>query len=60
MNDGNSFFNVSYGGGIKSEKLLGPLGVRVDVRGRTMPNYYHTSPTWLEATVGFNFMWGER
>jgi len=60
VEDGNTFFAVSYGGGIKSVKILGPLGLRLDVRGRTLPNYYHTSPTWLEATAGFNVMWGER
>jgi hypothetical protein len=60
MNDGDSFFTVSYGGGIKSVRLWGPVGLRVEVRGRTLPNYYHSTPTWLEVTGGFNLMWGER
>jgi hypothetical protein len=60
IDEHNTFFNVSYGGGIKSDKLWGPLGLRADVRGRTIPNYYHSAPTWLEVTGGFNLMWGER
>jgi len=60
MTDHNTFFQVSYGGGIKSQKLWGPLGLRLDVRGRTLPNYYHSTPTFLELTGGVNFMWGER
>jgi hypothetical protein len=59
LDDHNTFFNVSYGGGIKSVKLWGPLGLRADVRGRTIPNFYHSAPTWLEVTGGFNLMWGE-
>jgi hypothetical protein len=60
VNDNDTFFTVSYGGGFKSVKLWGPLGLRADVRGRTLPNYYHSAPTWLEATFGINFMWGEK
>jgi hypothetical protein len=47
----DTFFNVSWGGGFKSAKLVGPLGFRVDVRGRSIPNYYHASPIILEATA---------
>ena len=60
MNNHNNFFNVSYGGGIKSARVLGPIGLRFDIRGRTLPNYYHSTPTWLELSGGINFMWGER
>src|SRR5262245_7229070 len=60
MTNNNTFFQVSYGGGLKSEKLWGPLGARFDIRGRTLPNYYHSTPTWLELTGGVNFMFGER
>jgi hypothetical protein len=60
MTDGDTFFTFSYGGGVKSIKLAGPIGLRLDIRGRTMPNYYHSTPTWLEVTGGVNFMWGER
>jgi hypothetical protein len=61
MENGDTFFNFSYGGGFKSIRLAGPIGVRADIRGRTIPNYYGGSrPTWLEVTGGINFMWGER
>jgi hypothetical protein len=55
----DTFFTVSYGAGIKSVRLSGPFGLRFEVRGRTLPNYYGSTPTWLEATAGFNLMWGE-
>jgi len=60
VRDRDTFFNVSYGGGFKSEKLIGPLGFRVDIRGRSIPNYYHGSPIILEATAGLNFTWGAK
>jgi hypothetical protein len=31
-------FTVNYGGGIKFNRAIGPLSVRVDVRGYTAPN----------------------
>jgi hypothetical protein len=60
IHDGDTFFAVSYGGGIKSMRLWGPIGLRAEARGRTIPNYYGGSPTWFELTGGFNVMWGER
>jgi hypothetical protein len=58
VNSNDTFFNVSYGVGLKSVKLWGPMGFRGEVRGRTIPNYYHGSPTWLEGSVGINFVFG--
>jgi hypothetical protein len=60
LDNHNTFFSLSYGGGMKSVKLWGPLGLRADVRGRTIPNFYHSAPTWLEVNGGFNLMWGEK
>jgi hypothetical protein len=61
ITSGDTFFTFSYGGGIKSVRLAGPIGLRLDARGRTIPNYYgHSAPTWFELTGGVNFMWGER
>jgi len=61
VEDGDTFFAVSYGGGFKSMRAWGPIGFRFEGRGRTIPNYYGgRSPTWLELTGGVNFMWGER
>ena len=55
----DTFFNVSYGVGVKSVGLWGPMGFRAEVRGRTIPNYYHGAPTWIEGSVGINFVFGE-
>jgi hypothetical protein len=60
LDDGGTFFQFSYGGGIKGLELWGPLGLRADVRGRTMPNFFGSSVTWLETTGGITFSWGER
>ena len=60
LEDGDTFFAFSYGGGIKGINLWGPVGLRGDVRARTMPNFYGKSLTWLETTGGITFTWGER
>ncbi|HLH30033.1 MAG TPA: hypothetical protein VKY31_02445, partial [Terriglobia bacterium] len=60
IHDGDTFFTVNYGGGIKAMNLWGPVGLRVDVRGRTIPNFFHTAQTWPEATGGLLLSWGER
>jgi len=60
MEDGDTFFAISYGGGVKALNLWGPLGVRGDFRGRSMPNFFGNSVTWLEMTGGLTFTWGER
>jgi hypothetical protein len=60
IRDGATFFTVNYGGGVKFMNLWGPLGARADVRGRTIANFYSTSPTWLELTGGVLFSFGER
>jgi hypothetical protein len=60
LKDNDSFLQFTYGGGIKGVRLWGPLGVRADVRGRTMPNFYGGSLTWLEATGGINVILGAR
>jgi hypothetical protein len=60
LKDNDSFFQFTYGGGVKAVRLWGPVGLRADVRGRTLPNFYGSSLTWLETTGGINIMWGER
>ena len=54
------FLALSYGGGVKALRRWGPFGYRVDVRGRTLPSYYGFHFSWLEATAGPTFSWGER
>lgn len=60
MNDGDTFFTINYGGGVKALNLWGPVGLRADVRGRTIPNFYGRTAHWPEATGGLVFSWGER
>ena len=51
---------VSYGGGIKALRLWGPLGLRREIKGRTMPAVFDHQVTWPEVTGGLTFSWGER
>jgi len=60
LRNNSTFFNFSYGGGFKGERLWGPIGVRVDVRGRTIPNFFSKAITSFEATGGMLVSWGER
>lgn len=61
ITDGDTFFNFSYGGGVKAQRLWGPLGLRADFRGRTMPNFYNNQTVnAFEMTGGVLFSWGER
>jgi Outer membrane protein beta-barrel domain len=60
LHDHDTFFTVNYGGGIKAMNVWGPMGFRADVRGRTIPNFLHESPSWPEVTGGLLFSWGER
>jgi hypothetical protein len=60
MENGDTFFHFSYGGGVKGIRLWGPMGLRGEVRGRTMPNFHGNSVTWLETTGGVTFTWGDR
>jgi hypothetical protein len=56
----DTFFTVNYGAGVKFLNVAGPLGFRFDVRGRTLPNFFGETTTWLEPTAGLTFSWGER
>lgn len=55
-----TFLAMSYGGGIKTFRKWGPIGYRLDVRGRTLPNYNGFAYSWLEVTGGMTFSWGNR
>ena len=57
--DNSAFFSVNYGGGVKTTKLWGPMGVRADIRGRTFPNFRGDTLTWPEVTAGLTFTFGE-
>lgn len=57
--DNDTFFTFSYGGGLSAPSLWGPLGLRGDVRGRTIPNLHGEAVTWLELTGGVTLTFGE-
>jgi hypothetical protein len=60
LEDNDTFFTFNYGGGVKAMNLWGPMGVRADVRGRTLPNFYGEAVHWPEITGGVVLTWGER
>jgi len=61
LRDHSTFFTFSYGGGLKAQRVWGPLGFFGDVRGRTIPNFFDGHGTnMLELSAGLNFAWGER
>jgi hypothetical protein len=56
-----TYFTFSYGGGLKWERVWGPMGFFGDVRGRTIPNLFNGHGTnLLEVSAGLNFSWGEK
>jgi hypothetical protein len=59
IDNNDTFFTFSYGGGIKASRLWGPLGFFGDIRGRTIPNFFGAVNTWPELSAGLNFAWGE-
>jgi hypothetical protein len=63
-------FTVNYGGGIKLNRLAGPIGIRFDLRGYTIPNVLFEEANsvcnnclvkqnlnFIEGTVGILFSW---
>lgn len=50
LHDHDTFFTVNYGRGVKVMNVLGPIGFRADVRGRTIPNFNHETINWPEVT----------
>jgi hypothetical protein len=48
-------FAVNYGGGLKLRKLAGPLGVRFDVRGYSVPGVFSQTLNFVEGSVGLLF-----
>jgi opacity protein-like surface antigen len=60
VNNNDTFFTFSYGGGIKLQRLIGPVGLRFELHGRTIPNYYGGSLNSWEPLGGILVSWGER
>lgn len=59
LEHGDTFFGFTYGGGLTASNLWGPVGLRWDFRGRTLPNFFSEDLSWLETTGGLTFSWGE-
>ena len=60
LDNGDTFLTLIYGGGVKANKLWGGLGLRSDVRIRTIPNFFGKTINYVpELTGGINFTWGE-
>jgi hypothetical protein len=60
IDSNDTFLALSYGGGIKALRLYGPAGLRANVLGRTMPNFFNRANSWLELSGGLIFTWGEK
>ena len=52
LGDIGTKFAVNYGGGIKLRKLAGPLGVRFDVRGYSVPGVFSQTLNFVEGSAG--------
>jgi len=50
-------FTINYGGGIKIHNLAGPIGLRFDLRGYSVPNVFNQTLNFIEGTVGIMFSW---
>jgi hypothetical protein len=50
-------FTVNYGGGLKFRNLAGPMGLRVDVRGYSVPSVFDQTLNFVEASIGVLFSW---
>lgn len=51
-------FAGNYGGGVKFERLIGPIGLTFDVRGYSIPNVEHQTLNILETSGGLTFSFG--
>jgi len=61
LRDHSTYFTFSYGGGVKTQRVWGPMGFFGAIRGRTIPNFFNGHGTNLfELSAGLNFSWGER
>jgi len=56
----DTFLSIAYGGGVKAERLWGAMGLRFDLRGMTMPNFYGNTVNSWEPSGGILLSWGER
>ena len=45
-------FTINYGGGVKFRNLAGPVGLRFDVRGYSVPDVFSQTLNFVEGSVG--------
>lgn len=57
FNDLGTRFTVNYGGGVKIRNIAGPLGVRFDVRGYSVPDVFAQTLNFIEASIGIMLSW---
>jgi len=51
-------FAGNYGGGLKLDRLIGPVGLRFDVRGWSVKNVFSRTLNMVEASGGVTVSWG--
>lgn len=57
LRDFGTKFTFNYGGGVKLTNLAGPVGVRFDIRGYSVPSVFDQTLNFVEGTVGVLFSW---
>ena len=60
IDSGDSFFSLNYGIGIKAPRVFGSVGLRANIYGRTMPNFFGRANSWAEITGGLVFPIGSK
>ena len=60
IDNNDTFATITYGGGVKALRVFGPVGLRLNIMGRTMPNFFGRGNTWAEFTAGPVFTWGQK
>lgn len=59
IDNNDTFFSMNYGIGVKAMRVMGPVGLRANVYGRTMPNFFGRANSWAEITGGLVFTLGD-
>jgi hypothetical protein len=59
IDSGDTFLSMNYGVGVKALRVWGPVGLRANIYGRTLPNYFGRANSWAEITGGFVFAFGD-
>jgi hypothetical protein len=60
IDNNDTFLALQYGVGVKALRVIGPAGLRANISGRTMPNYFGRANSWAEITGGLVFTFGEK